>query len=145
MKSYYKAPLSIHPAFLKKIVKIRENCGEEAASLFIQTVQDLKKKLDLVKSEIELEKIIRELGLINTLVLPQKYKDKQGYRSNDLFFEMPLCRVQGSYYYGRIMLCFPCLFKKKGAIDELEMFCEMATEKVKSINNVEIYGATYRG
>lgn len=145
MKSFYEKPISIHPAFLKRITKVRQNCGEEAASLFIQAVQNLKEKLSLVKSEIDLENLIEELGLENTIVFPQRYKDNGGCRSDSLFFEMPLCQAQDGYYYGRILLCFPYFFKKNELIDELRMFCEMVEEKLNDINNVEIYGATYRG
>lgn len=145
MKSFYNKPISIHPAFLKKVSKIRQNCGDEAATLFIRAVQNLREKLNLVKSEAELKSLIKELDFKNTIVFPQGYKDNGGCRSDSLFFEMPLCQAQDDYYYGRILLCFPYFFKKNGLIDELGMFCEMVEKKVNDINNAEIYGATYRG
>jgi hypothetical protein len=145
VKCKYVEPLSIHPEFLKKIEIVRRTCGEEAASLFIEEAKNLKIKLSAVKTEDDLERIKEELHLVTTIVLPKGYTDNQCNRSDEIFFEMPLCRLKEDYYYGRIMLFFPYLFKKNNSTDELKNFCENMEEKIKKINTIEIYEATYRG
>jgi len=150
MNCVYNPPISIHPGFLKKVKKVESKCGEEAANLFIQSIKELQKELILVKTEASLKEVIKKFYMINTLVLPKGYKNNKGYKSDKLFYEMPVVRLEGdeperSYYYGRILLCFPFFFKESGTIEELGMFCEQIPEKVKNVNTAEIYFATYRG